>query len=297
MKKKVLMLIVIISIFVIIFNYCIAAEAKSIELNVQDQITVEEGTETLEVIVGLGEFTGIEDNVVLGLEAQLEYNENMFTSIEAEGTNGWIVTYEPATKVLVGEVTSAIAKSNTNIAKITLKLKSGLTAGTEGEIKLNNVILSGGGEDEKFEFNKIVKVAVKEKQTTVQPTPPSTPQTQQPSTTPESPTPTPSTTTQTPSTPSTPAVQNNTKDNTNKQNTNKQNTNNNRANTNIPSTTNNTNVKDIVATNTKTITSATTTEIKNIPKAGRSNVLNIIFIVALISVSFSFIRYKSIKLK
>ncbi len=293
MKKKVLMLIVIISIFVIIFNYCIAAEAKNIELNVQDQITVEEGTETLEVIVGLGEFTGIEDNVVLGLEAQLEYNENMFTSIEAEGTNGWIVTYEPATKVLVGEVTSAIAKSNTNIAKITLKLKSGLTAGTEGEIKLNNVILSGGGEDEKFEFNKIVKVAVEEKQTTVQPTPPSTPQTQQPSTTPESPTPTPSTTTQTPSTPSTPAAQTNTQDNTSKQNLN---TNNNRANTNIPST-NNTNVKDIVATNTKTITSATTAEVKNIPKAGKSNIPIIIFIVTLISLSFSFIRYKSIKLK
>ena len=272
MKKKVLMLIVIISIFVIIFNYCIAAEAKNIELNVQDQITVEEGTETLEVIVGLGEFTGIEDNVVLGLEAQLEYNENMFTSIEAEGTNGWIVTYEPATKVLVGEVTSAIAKSNTNIAKITLKLKSGLTAGTEGEIKLNNVILSGGGE---------------EKQTTVQPTPPSTPQTQQPSTTPESPTPTPtpSTTTQTPSTPSTPTAQTNTQDNTSKQNLN---TNNNRANTNV---------KDIVATNTKTIASATTAEVKNIPKAGKSNIPIIIFIVTLISLSFSFIRYKSIKLK
>ena len=287
MKKKVLMLIVIISIFVIIFNYCIAAEAKNIELNVQDQITVEEGTETLEVIVGLGEFTGIEDNVVLGLEAQLEYNENMFTSIEAEGTNGWIVTYEPATKVLVGEVTSAIAKSNTNIAKITLKLKSGLTAGTEGEIKLNNVILSGGGEDEKFEFNKIVKVAVEEKQTTVQPTPPSTPQTQQPSTTPESPTPTPtpSTTTQTPSTPSTPTAQTNTQDNTSKQNLN---TNNNRANTNV---------KDIVATNTKTIASATTAEVKNIPKAGKSNIPIIIFIVTLISLSFSFIRYKSIKLK
>ena len=287
MKKKVLMLIVIISIFVIIFNYCIAAEAKNIELNVQDQITVEEGTETLEVIVGLGEFTGIEDNVVLGLEAQLEYNENMFTSIEAEGTNGWIVTYEPATKVLVGAVTSAIAKSNTNIAKITLKLKSGLTAGTEGEIKLNNVILSGGGEDEKFEFNKIVKVAVEEKQTTVQPTPPSTPQTQQPSTTPESPTPTPtpSTTTQTPSTPSTPTAQTNTQDNTSKQNLN---TNNNRANTNV---------KDIVATNTKTIASATTAEVKNIPKAGKSNIPIIIFIVTLISLSFSFIRYKSIKLK
>lgn len=168
MKKKISIMIIMAIILVSILGISLATEetTKNIELNLSGQSTIQEGTKTVEFKISLGNFTGIEDNVVLGYEAELNYDTDMFSSVAVEGLNGWVVTYEPTTKVLVGEVTTAIAKSNTDIAKITLTLKEGIEAGTSGDIQLNNLVLSGGDADENstFNFNKKATITVESKE-------------------------------------------------------------------------------------------------------------------------------------
>lgn len=164
MKKKISILIIAIIIILGILNTCLAVgeEAnKSIELNLKGQTTVKESTKTVELIISLGNFTGIQENIVLGYQTELVYDQDMFTSVKVEGLNGWTATYEESTKMLVGEIATPTAKANTDITKIILTLKDGIIPGTTGKFKLNNLILSDGTND--FTFNKEATIAIEKK--------------------------------------------------------------------------------------------------------------------------------------
>lgn len=163
MKNKIIMTILIIAMILTIGTISSFAEGEAnIELNLNGQTTINEDTKTVELTLSLGDFTGVEDGATLGYQATLEYDENMFQSVEEEGLNGWTANYESSTKVLLGDVDRA--NPNTDITKITLTLKDDVQPGTEGKVQINNILLTDGNND--FTFNKEVTVKMEEEVTT-----------------------------------------------------------------------------------------------------------------------------------
>lgn len=163
MKNKIIMTILIIAMILTIGTISSFAEGEAnIKLNLNGQTTINEDTKTVELTLSLGDFTGVEDGATLGYQATLEYDENMFQSVEVEGLNGWTANYESSTKVLLGDVDRA--NPNTDITKITLTLKDDVQPGTEGKVQINNILLTDGNND--FTFNKEVTVKMEEEVTT-----------------------------------------------------------------------------------------------------------------------------------
>ena len=163
MKNKIIMTILIIAMILTIGTISSFAEGEAnIELKLNGQTTINEDTKTVELTLSLGDFTGVEDGATLGYQATLEYDKNMFQSVEVEGLNGWTANYESSTKVLLGDVDKA--NPNTDITKITLTLKDDVQPGTEGKVQINNILLTDGNND--FTFNKEVTVKMEEEVTT-----------------------------------------------------------------------------------------------------------------------------------
>ena len=163
MKNKIIMTILIIAMILTIGTISSFAEGEAnIELNLNGQTTVNKDTKTVELTLLLGDFTGVEAGATLGYQATLEFDENMFQSVEVEGLNGWTANYESSTKVLLGDVDRA--NPNTDITKITLTLKDDVQPGTEGKVQINNILLTDGNND--FTFNKEVTVKMEEEVTT-----------------------------------------------------------------------------------------------------------------------------------
>ena len=163
MKNKIIMTILIIAMILTIGTISsFAEEEANIELNLNGQTTINEDTKTVELTLSLGDFTGVEDGATLGYQATLEYDKNMFQSVEVEGLNGWTANYESSTKVLLGDVDRA--NPNKDITKITLTLKDDVQPGTEGKVQINNILLTDGNND--FTFNKEVTVKMEEEVTT-----------------------------------------------------------------------------------------------------------------------------------
>lgn len=165
MKNKILatILLIVLIIASLSINSFAADETTeaNIEVNLTGATTVNESTKTIELTLSLGAFTGIEENIVLGYEATLEYDEDVFENVTVEGLNGWSATYEPSTKVLIGETPTAVGKANTDITKITLTLKDGLEAGTKGTVTLNNLTLSDG-DTNRFTYTKEATITVED---------------------------------------------------------------------------------------------------------------------------------------
>ena len=163
MKNKIIMAILIIAMILTIGTISSFAEGEAnIELNLNGQTTINEDAKTVELTLSLGDFTGVEAGATLGYQATLEFDENMFQSVEVEGLNGWTANYESSTKVLLGDVDKA--NPNTDITKITLTLKDDVQPGTEGKVQINNILLTDGNND--FTFNKEVTVKMEEEVTT-----------------------------------------------------------------------------------------------------------------------------------
>ena len=173
MKKKLIITSILIVLMFSLFSIAQgvkAAEAKSIEMNLAGNKTVKKDAKTIEVSLSLGQFIGVEENIVLGYQATMEYDKDMFSSVTAKGENGWTVT-PPEGPAIVGELATPTAKANTKIATFTLTLKDGVTPGTSGTFKLNNLKLSDG-EDFEVTDNKSITITVEEEKT-----PATTPQT------------------------------------------------------------------------------------------------------------------------
>lgn len=164
--KKVLAIILVVLVIIILTittNIKAADEtSKNIVLNLRGQTEVYENTKTVELILSLGKFTGVSENIVLGYQTTLEYDKNMFESVTVEGLNTWNTTYESSSNILIGELATATARQNTDIAKITLTLKGGLNVGTVGSVSLKNFDLTDGQND--FLYNKEIVIRVGESQ-------------------------------------------------------------------------------------------------------------------------------------
>ena len=144
MKKKIVIFTIIFIMILNLFSIChiVNAEAEKIEVNLTGSPTIKQDTKTIELTLSLGSFNGVQENIVLGYETTVEYDKDMFTNVEVQGLNGWNATYESQTNKLVGELSTATARANMNITKITLTLKDGIEPETSGTFKLNNLQLT-----------------------------------------------------------------------------------------------------------------------------------------------------------
>lgn len=153
MKKNVILSIFII-IAILIANISLAADTPNVELKITaNKQTIQSTDKTIEVTISLGNIQGLVttgSNVVVACEGTLEYDTNMFKSVTTEGQNEWTITYEPTTKNIILETSNA--KANTTIAKLTFILNDNILAGSSGNIKFNNLVLTDETND--FTFNK-----------------------------------------------------------------------------------------------------------------------------------------------
>lgn len=143
MNRKLLTIVTII-IFILMIG-TIQSLAVDIAVFLQGQTTVSSTDDTVELVLSLGNFTDIEEGIPLGYQSTINYDEEVFSGISVEGLSGWTVSYEDSTKVLVGEIDSAVA--NTDITLITLTLQDGIADGTTGTIYFNNLLLTDGEND------------------------------------------------------------------------------------------------------------------------------------------------------
>ena len=98
----------------------------SVVFNFSGDSKVTQGTKTVTYTISLGDFVGIPENAMMGYEAVLEYDSNVFSSATIEGLNDWTAQYTESTKRLIGE-TRTKGEANKEIAKITLTLKESLS--------------------------------------------------------------------------------------------------------------------------------------------------------------------------
>lgn len=170
MKKSIVFIILFILMLAFVTNISLATDPEDdnikMELNMSiDKQTVQENDEIVEITLSLGTLEGLEltnGKLVLGYEGLLEYDTDMFESVTVEGVNGWSASYESSTNKIIGDV--ADAKENTEITKITLKLKNGLSVNSSGKIEITNLMLTDATNDATYnkEFNITVQNALDE---------------------------------------------------------------------------------------------------------------------------------------
>ena len=167
MKKVISILLVLFLIFTAVASYAATTEdpttgsdteekTANIEFNLTGDTTIKEGTKTVTLTISLGAFTEVEEGQPLGFEGKLIYDKELFTGANVEGLNGWSASYDSSTNAIIGDV--GAAKSNTQIAQITLTVADGVTSGTTGKVELQNILLTDDTND--FTFNKELTVSV-----------------------------------------------------------------------------------------------------------------------------------------
>lgn len=162
--KKILLLVVITILFsVSILETLVYAEEtpQNIEVIFTGTKEIKQDTKSIQLNLQLGEVSGYSESVILGFEAILNYDKDLFKSASLEGENGWTVRYEESTNRVIGEMNSqAIITSNTVIAKITLIVNDNLVANQTGKVELSGINLTDGTND--FTFNKEITISVEE---------------------------------------------------------------------------------------------------------------------------------------
>lgn len=131
---------------IILANTCIVnAAGESIGfIATASQEKITEGETEATINLKLGEITGLDtSDYILGYQLELEYDENVESVTVAGIGDIWSsnTQYTASTKKLVGD-SNGIPTTNTNIATITLKLKSGIKAGTTIEVKIKNILVA-----------------------------------------------------------------------------------------------------------------------------------------------------------
>lgn len=158
MKKTIKIILIILILVLGILPIYSNAATLNVAMNANISKTkISESDKTVEVTLALGSFSGIAENSTLGYQGTLEYDNNVFESATVTGLNGWTVTYDP-TKSTTIVADTATAKANTDIAKITFKLKSNLESGATGNIQLKNIVLTDGTNE--TTYNKTFSVTL-----------------------------------------------------------------------------------------------------------------------------------------
>ena len=137
---------VVLFFCIILANTCIVnAAGESIGFTaIAGQEKITEGETEATINLKLGEIAGLDTSeYILGYQLELEYDENVESVTVAGIGNTWSgnTQYTASTKKLVGD-SNGTPTTNTNIATINLKLKSGIQAGTTIEVKIKNILVA-----------------------------------------------------------------------------------------------------------------------------------------------------------
>lgn len=133
--KIIIFILILMNIFAV---YCLADTTFGIKLISGSEKILKDQSEVV-LYLSLQDYT---KDGILGYEASIEYDNTVFESIVMEGLNGWDTPdYDETTHKFVS--TTKTAKANTNIAKITMKVKKNATE-KQTEIKIKNLIISDG---------------------------------------------------------------------------------------------------------------------------------------------------------
>ena len=159
---------IVITIFVVLIIIAMSSlsQATTIEKNPNIPITltgtkeIAQDKNTVDIILSLGEFTDIPEEPLMGYEAILEYDKNIFSSVAVEGLNNWNASYEEDTGRLMGEILT-VGEQNKQITKITFTLKENATIGTT-TVRLTSGLLTVNDEID-FEFEKEIPITIIEK--------------------------------------------------------------------------------------------------------------------------------------
>lgn len=146
MKKLIAFLIIISTLVVVSFSTVMAESPEptddnaDVEISLEGEDTIAQGTESFIVNLKLGKFTNVEENTVMGLEATLDYSEDLFESVIVTQQSGWKVTYNVDSKKIVGTVDES--KEDVVIAQIEFVVKEGVEIGTTGKVSLLDLNIS-----------------------------------------------------------------------------------------------------------------------------------------------------------
>lgn len=176
--KKILVSSIII---LIILSIAISSYAVEVGGDTQEEVTpkievkfkaAENNNEnTIKLVLSLGKFTDIKENAMIGYEAKLNYEEEIFETVEAKdvkGLNGWTATYSPITKAIIGD--PIVGKEDTEIVEITLTLKEGVET-EKATVSLTNFLLSDDDENELYTTDLPIEITIKNQEPQPQPQP------------------------------------------------------------------------------------------------------------------------------
>ncbi len=176
--KKILVSSIII---LIILSIAISSYAVEVGGDTQEEVTpkievkfkaAENNNEnTIKLVLSLGKFTAIKENAMIGYEAKLNYEEEIFETVEAKdvkGLNGWTATYSPITKAIIGD--PIVGKEDTEIAEITLTLKEGVET-EKATVSLTDFLLSDDDENELYTTDLPIEITIKSQEPEPQPQP------------------------------------------------------------------------------------------------------------------------------
>lgn len=163
MKKVFMTLMIFVILLCIIGNLKVqaATQIPDIEFDITSTIVDTENEKAVKIILSFGEFTEISENAIIGYEAVLEYDENIFENVTVKGLNGWTATYADSTKRIVGDPFTG--KENSEITEISLNIKENATIGLT-TIKLNNILISADDNND-FTYNKEIIVEIEKAET------------------------------------------------------------------------------------------------------------------------------------
>ncbi len=172
---------ILVSIIIILMALSIAVTAYAQEIGVNEDNTDSDEViprvevkikpsksddgKTIVLTLELGNFTNVKDNAMLGYEAILNYEEDIFKNVEAKdvkGLNGWTSTYSPITKKIIGDPIEG--EENTDITEITLHLKDTIEA-ENTTVSLTNFLLADDDENDLYTSNLPVEISIKQEET------------------------------------------------------------------------------------------------------------------------------------
>lgn len=100
-----------------------------------------QGKHQVVVTLATGTLTEIPQDSILGFQAQLEYDTEVFDAVKFEASTGWNApVYDNTTKKLIVDGSSA-AKANTSILKIVLDVKEGVKS-QKTQIALKQILFA-----------------------------------------------------------------------------------------------------------------------------------------------------------
>ena len=161
MKKTIYILALILVI--ILFPLTVNAAGIDVKLTSEEQeYSVTNETDTINLKISLGDFVNIQNGIVLGCTAILDYDSSIIEEVTVTGENCWNVNYNKANNKILCDTNNAMP--NTEIATIELKLnRQQINGDKQTKISLNNIELSDG--EFKITSQKSVTVNLKNNKT------------------------------------------------------------------------------------------------------------------------------------